>query len=101
VAGAQTAGAKTNELVQRLESEKVQQLPADNGNQKDIEYPAWLEGTWQVCHGSLWCMRGSLLSMVASCAVLFAVSLLSLSSSSLSRSLCLSHVHVMRKYERL
>lgn len=44
----ETAGAKNSELMKRLQSEKVQQLAADMGNQKDIEYPAWLEGTWQV-----------------------------------------------------
>jgi hypothetical protein len=27
---------------------QVQQLPADMGNRKDLEYPLWLEGTWQV-----------------------------------------------------
>ena len=28
---------------------QVKQEAADMGNQKDIEYPPWLEGTWQVC----------------------------------------------------
>ena len=32
----------------RLDSDKVQQLPADMGNRVDLEYPAWLEGTWTV-----------------------------------------------------
>jgi hypothetical protein len=27
---------------------QVKQEAADMGNQKDIEYPPWLEGTWQV-----------------------------------------------------
>ena len=45
---AERAAAKDSELLKRLQTEKVQQLAADMGNQKDIEYPAWLEGTWQV-----------------------------------------------------
>ena len=28
--------------------QQVKQEPADMGNQKDIEYPEWLEGTWKV-----------------------------------------------------
>merc|ERR1719163_166686 len=37
-----------DDLVLRLDSDKVQQLPADMGNRVDLEYPAWLEGTWTV-----------------------------------------------------
>ena len=37
-----------DDLIQRLDSDKVQQLPADMGNRVDLEYPAWLEGTWTV-----------------------------------------------------
>lgn len=48
IGGVRGAGAKESDLAKRFESETVQQLPADMGNQKDIEYPFWLEGTWQV-----------------------------------------------------
>ena len=48
IGGVRGAGAKDSDLAKRLESEAVQQMPADMGNQQDIEYPFWLEGTWQV-----------------------------------------------------
>jgi hypothetical protein len=44
------AGAHTHARMHTKHTQ-VKQEAADMGNQKDIEYPPWLEGTWQVCVG--------------------------------------------------
>eukprot|EP00960_Hanusia_phi_P007509 214473-Hanusia_phi.AAC.1 len=39
---------EVEELRRRLGASELKQLPADFRSNSDIEYPAWLEGTWQV-----------------------------------------------------
>jgi len=41
-------GKEIQELRTRMVASELKQLPADFRSTSDIEYPAWLEGTWQV-----------------------------------------------------
>ena len=41
-------GKEIQELRTRMVASELKQLPADFRSTSDIEYPAWLEGTWHV-----------------------------------------------------